>query len=352
MIKELDKRIDNIKKEIDARNQMNFAAFTKAAFLIACITFLITIIIPKYHILLIPHSIILVYLGIIYYYFNCYSKAKIISNKINFYLIVAPIFIVAILLGTYFDPTKPAITFMIFLSILPLLIIDKPKHIIIYQVFFVIIFLILAYLFKPIDIFLDDILYIPIYLSFGIWIYCFLLQERIANIENYLLLQHESEHDALTELLNRKSGQDQVETLLANHIHGTFAIFDIDNFKNFNDTYGHQVGDEVLRLVSKALKEVFRSTDVVWRLGGDEFAIYAANMTNKETAIKKFDILRERLTKVKVKKIGNLNIKISIGCTICLNNNIIFDDLYRSSDEALYDAKKAGKDRLIFYYKN
>ena len=81
------------------------------------------------------------------------------------------------------------------------------------------------------------------------------------------------ETDPLTELLNRSSWNDNLEKLSNSESSFAVVFIDIDNFKNINDTYGHQKGDEVLKLTSNWLKNSFRDEDMIFRLGGDEFAI-------------------------------------------------------------------------------
>ena len=93
------------------------------------------------------------------------------------------------------------------------------------------------------------------------------------NLETQKLIRHEAEHDALTDLLNRSSFDKALALYSQGSMNFALILVDVDRFKSVNDTYGHAVGDEILRRVAKRLKESFRSTDYVFRIGGDEFAV-------------------------------------------------------------------------------
>lgn len=94
------------------------------------------------------------------------------------------------------------------------------------------------------------------------------------------MIRHQAEHDAMTELLNRRS----FEKLLKIHEEGNSSyaliLVDVDTFKSVNDTYGHDMGDHILKKVAENLRKAFRSIDYVCRIGGDEFAVIMVEMTS------------------------------------------------------------------------
>ena len=97
------------------------------------------------------------------------------------------------------------------------------------------------------------------------------------------ILAERASRDVLSGLLNRETATDYIEQCLK-HMHPgdscALFIIDLDNFKQVNDTLGHQAGDEVIRLAAKALAGCFRATDIVGRLGGGEFfAVLSGNIT-------------------------------------------------------------------------
>ncbi len=154
--------------------------------------------------------------------------------------------------------------------------------------------------------------------------------------------------DALTGLINRR----ELYMILKREIsfsrrHGlplSLAIGDIDNFKMINDTYGHDIGDKVLKAVAKSFKKFLRLEDYTSRFGGEEFVLVLPN-TDIDNSIKIVDRLRENLANLKIKPMEN-RITMSFGITQLLDNDSL-DSLLQRADLALYEAKKRGKNRAI-----
>lgn len=119
------------------------------------------------------------------------------------------------------------------------------------------------------------------------------------NQETQKLIRHQAEHDAMTDLLNGGS----FEKLLKIHEDGpssyALLLIDVDTFKTVNDTYGHDMGDQILKKVADLLKKTFRSIDYVCRIGGDEFAIIMVEMTSdlEYTVMDKISAINEKLSK-------------------------------------------------------
>ena len=118
---------------------------------------------------------------------------------------------------------------------------------------------------------------------------------------------------------------------------------DLDNFKIINDTHGHQTGDAVLRLVADAMRSSVRQADIVGRLGGDEFAVLMP-----ETDAQLADAAAKRLV-ASLRNVfrGTPNVTASIGVVSCSATDASTDDLLRRADQAMYDAKRLGKDRVV-----
>ena len=121
----------------------------------------------------------------------------------------------------------------------------------------------------------------------------------------------------------------------------TLLMIDIDNFKAFNDTHGHQAGDAILREISRIFKDVSRKIDPVARYGGEEFGIILP-ITKKEEAL----VLAERIRKAVETSPGLKNITISIGVASFPEDGEKKEDLISSADKALYEAKRLGKNRI------
>lgn len=160
--------------------------------------------------------------------------------------------------------------------------------------------------------------------------------------------------DSLTQVANRRYFDEFFQEqwgLMAEKMNFiSLIICDVDYFKRYNDTYGHQAGDECLREVAKAIATVVRSTDLVARYGGEEFAVIMPN-TNPELALK----VANRITaNVKSLQIGHKNSlisdRVSLSCgvaSIIPDPTISRDELVNYADKALYEAKQQGRDRII-----
>lgn len=125
------------------------------------------------------------------------------------------------------------------------------------------------------------------------------------------------------------------------------AMIDIDFFKQINDTYGHDVGDIVLKHVGKMLSERFRSCDVVARYGGEEFCILAPSLNSTQTAFELFDNFRISLANsdINISEMKTLKITVSIGVTTDLCPNL--DDMISAADYLLYKAKHNGRNCVM-----
>ena len=153
--------------------------------------------------------------------------------------------------------------------------------------------------------------------------------------------------DALTNVLNARAFADRLgQELERNRRYPrplTLMYMDLDNFKIINDTHGHQTGDAVLRLVADAMRSSVRTADVVGRLGGDEFAVLMP-----ETDAQLADGAAKRLVaSLRTVFKGTPSVTASIGVVSCSATDASTDDLLRRADQAMYDAKKAGKDRVV-----
>lgn len=159
-------------------------------------------------------------------------------------------------------------------------------------------------------------------------------------------------HDSLTGLPNRLLLDELFsKTVLQARRHNRYfgvMFLDLDNFKPINDTYGHHVGDEALIEVSKRLKSVLRSSDIIARIGGDEFVVIVEDLENSESA-----------TRIAKKLIGTLTLPMNLAgntCTLGVSIGIAMypgdgesaRDLYRHADEAMYAVKKRGKNGYAF----
>lgn len=164
-------------------------------------------------------------------------------------------------------------------------------------------------------------------------------------------LRFRADFDALTGVSNRGAFEKYVEERLAdeNRIDGSFLLVDVDKFKFVNDGYGHEVGDTVLKNVAEALRDKFRSQDVVGRLGGDEFAVWIDGASEKRASY-----ISERIKEINAElgqpEEGMPVVSISVGISFAEKGDI-FKDIYKKSDEALYTVKEHGRCGCAVYEK-
>ena len=172
------------------------------------------------------------------------------------------------------------------------------------------------------------------------------------------VLEYQATHDNLTGLPNRLLLLDRIEhaitKVVRHNLVGGIIFIDLDNFKEVNDTLGHDIGDALLVSVAKKLKEVVRDEDTVSRIGGDEFIILADNIgsTNNEARIN-IDVLakkiQEGLNSIKYIS-GYKNISTpSIGVTLFNDSSVSVRDIIKQADTAMYVAKKQGKNAIEFF---
>lgn len=176
------------------------------------------------------------------------------------------------------------------------------------------------------------------------------IDEQIRMIEH---LRKKAERDALTGLYNREETERQIEKYLHDCPEdetGALLMIDTDNFKNINDTHGHLFGDVVLTELASAMKKQLRSSDVVGRVGGDEFAVYLKDLPRAELAQQKAAQLLA-LFRTLFAGTDKLDLQVtgSIGIALFPAHARSFHSLYRCADQALYQAKTAGKNQYALY---
>ena len=151
--------------------------------------------------------------------------------------------------------------------------------------------------------------------------------------------------DALTGLDNHRSFQDQ----LRHDVHSArplyLAIIDIDDFKGINDRLGHLMGDAALKQIGALLRGVEDERWYAARYGGEEFAVLLRGM-HKEEAVAHLEALRRKVEEQTIPELGGETVTISIGCS-GLRGHESRDELFRRADEALYEAKRSGKNRIV-----
>lgn len=180
-----------------------------------------------------------------------------------------------------------------------------------------------------------------------------LARNKQIEMEAVLAQAEEVAHvDPLTFLPNRRTiiKDLQSEVMRAERYRSLFSIsvVDIDNFKLINDTYGHPVGDEVLRHVALQLRDGIRHPDVVGRYGGEEFIILLPNSDKTAAAEQAARLCREVRSRVMRSKDHDLQVTISIGIAQFKIGEDSWHSLLKRADNAMFEAKNNGRDRWVF----
>jgi diguanylate cyclase (GGDEF)-like protein len=124
----------------------------------------------------------------------------------------------------------------------------------------------------------------------------------------------------------------------------SLLMIDIDSFKNVNDTFGHDAGDEAIRRISKVLCEGTRGIDLAARIGGEEFAVLLVE-TNKEGAFEVAERLRAAIKALEIPRAGRVT--ASFGVAECPSDAQTAADILKAADIALYEAKRNGRDQVV-----
>lgn len=193
------------------------------------------------------------------------------------------------------------------------------------------------------------------------------IKDKAGNIKNYVAiftsivqqkqqesrLKHLAHFDSLTNLPNRFLFHDRLRQAMvrSERTDEKTAVFfiDLDDFKEVNDTYGHDAGDAVLKMVGKRLKDSVRETDTVARLAGDEFAIIAEQIKDVDDIPAISIKITKAITQVIMHKDKELKVGASIGISVFPDHGRNEKDLLKHADMAMYQVKKEGKNSVAYY---
>lgn len=185
--------------------------------------------------------------------------------------------------------------------------------------------------------------------SLVLFLLLMLRKQMITRLEaNNEILKKVSETDPLTGIGNRRFLDYKLEALKGKDIQVAFLLLDIDYFKDINDKFGHDTGDEILVAISETIQDVCRKNDIFARIGGEEFVILSMSST-EESAY--FFADRVRGCVEDMSRTFESTITTSIGVALGNMKEVIFDELYKQADVALYLAKSQGRNRVALYPK-
>jgi len=160
-------------------------------------------------------------------------------------------------------------------------------------------------------------------------------------------------YDTLTDLPNRaflfKQLKRSIASMQQQKSNGMLLFIDIDHFKEFNDTYGHQIGDEVLLTVSRQIKSICRREDILGRLSGDEFLLISENVNNQVAVDRIIEKIQNIFKKPQIIDDFSLHISVSMGVALYPKHGQTPETLINAADQAMYSVKKQGRNNHAFY---
>ena len=181
-------------------------------------------------------------------------------------------------------------------------------------------------------------------------------RELLARVKTHLklkcLIEHlefVSSYDDMTKIYNRRKFFELATKRFNDNSENLYAvIIDIDKFKDINDAYGHPVGDKVIKIITKTIKEYIPERAIFGRIGGEEFSLIC-NSTSQDTVSANLEKIRKLVEDLEIIVDDNIiKFTISEGIAKTTANTKNIDELLKEADHALYEAKGAGRNKVIF----
>ena len=275
------------------------------------------------------------------------KKDSIIAQLV-IYLSISLLFLFAAFI-TQSRPENPATTFIVLLLITPMFMIDKPYFMAIELGSASVIYLVWMRSVKPYDVWQVDLGNIVIFTVVGIFLHIIANSIRIREFVLAKKISIQKDTDELTGLKNKGALTREINEFLAGGTKGLLFMFDIDHFKAVNDTYGHDVGDDVIKQFGAFLGTVFKNGEIVGRFGGDEFIVFTKDTDDvsvaQSSAQRITDEVADRvLLPDKDRKLG-----ISVGIAVYRGEEKNYSEIFKKADIALYKTKSDRTVKFCIY---
>ena len=277
------------------------------------------------------------------------KKDSLVAQLI-IYLSISMLFLFGAMI-TQNRPDAPATTFIVMLLITPMFMIDKPYFIAIELGVASAIFLVWMHGVKPYDIWKMDAANVISYAFVGIFLHVIANSIRIKEFVLTREIRIQKDTDELTGLMNKSAVTREINNFLADKSRnkGLMFLLDIDRFKSINDTYGHDVGDSVIRQFGALLRDAFTHGEIIGRFGGDEFILFIKDTDNariaEEAAHRIIDGAAER---IKLPN-GERSVSVSVGIAAYHGAETNYSEIFKKADIAMYRAKADRTTQLSFY---
>jgi len=265
------KRIKRFESEIEKENKFAFRWFMLMGIFVAAVNVLIQLAIGK--LASFTQSVFILLYFLIIFWIEGKIRAKNKNYRFNvgcIYLVQLPIISFAIMMGSFWDKNHAAVTFLMLILLFPIFLLDYPYKTIGYSAFIAILASLACFIAKDKSVYGRDIVHIISFTVGGILANLFTMAERLNGIENLSKVKESANHDVITGLRNRYALNKDKDSYLKKNI---FVImFDIDDFKFFNDMYGHTIGEKIIKTFAEDISDLFGSSNC-YRYGGDEILV-------------------------------------------------------------------------------
>ncbi len=263
------------------------------------------------------------------------------------YLFMIEVHFFGIAIGTVHATIHPATTYIVLLFVIPIIFIDRPWRIALFNLISGTAFLCHSYHFKAFDIFFLDFTNFVSFYVLGIVCGRYFNSTKMAALKLLRVVETERDTDNLTGVFTKAAFLREMERLLSiDNSRGLFLMIDVDNFKNFNDSFGHDYGDVVLSKIGECMRNSFRQSDLLGRFGGDEFFVFIPSTNDTDIALYRAKTLQLHLKEeLKLPDNSGNSVTLSIGIAHCSGFET-YQSLFKKADQAIYEAKANGKDTI------
>lgn len=293
-------------------------------------------------------------LALIYSVFACslffiLRKDSLIAQLV-IYLSISLLFVFSCLI-TQNKPEIPATTFIVLLLIAPMFMIDKPFFMTFELSAASAVFLVWMYKVKPYEIWEMDMINVIIFTAVGIILNIIANSIRIKEFVLTRKINIQKDTDELTGLKNKGALTREINSFLADEslYKGIMMLMDVDHFKLINDTYGHDVGDDVIVQLGNLLGKQFVNGEITGRFGGDEFIVFIRDINDPDVAVSIADSLVNGASESITLPDTGKKVSISIGIAIYNGYESNYSEIFKKADIALYNSKADPANRFCFY---
>ena len=278
-----------------------------------------------------------------------FRKDSLVAQLV-IYLSISMLFLFGAMI-TQNQPDTPATTFIVMLLITPMFMIDKPYFIAIELGVASAVFLVWMRGVKPFNIWQVDEANVITYAFVGIFLHVIANSIRIKEFVLSREIRIQKDTDDLTGLMNKGAVTREINDFLSDEskTKGLMFLLDIDRFKSINDTYGHDVGDRVIREFGAVLRDIFTHGEIVGRFGGDEFIVFIKDTDDTLTAENAVHrIIDDAAERIRLPN-REWRFRVSIGIAAYHGAETNYSEVFKKADIAMYRAKADRSAQFSFY---